>query len=48
VLSQSDVTLANASDAIIIGFNVRPSMQAKNWLKMNRSNQDVLNHLQRH
>lgn len=27
-ISEADVTLASASDAILIGFNVRPSMQA--------------------
>ncbi len=27
-VSENDVTLANASDAIIIGFNVRPNLQA--------------------
>ena len=32
-INESDVMLASASDAIIIGFNVRPDSNAKKWLK---------------
>ena len=36
-ISESDIMLASASDAIVIGFQVRPSLQLENLLKMNKS-----------
>ena len=29
IISETDVTLASASNAILIGFNVRPNKEAK-------------------
>ena len=34
VITETDVTLARASNAILIGFNVRPNKEAKSWLKL--------------
>ena len=37
-ISESDIMLASASDAIVIGFQVRPSLRKlENLLKMNKS-----------
>ncbi len=45
-ITESDVLLATASDAILIGFNVRPSMQASKLAENEGSgNQDLLDHL---
>ena len=41
-ISESDVMLAAASDAIIIGFQVRPSVNARKLAKMNRLTSDYI------
>ena len=47
-ISESDVLLASASDAIIIGFQVSPSAGAKKIAETDESrNPTVLNHLRR-
>ncbi len=32
-INESDITLAEASNALVIGFNVRPTAEARNRLK---------------
>jgi len=47
-ISESDITLAAASDAIIIGFQVRPSLGARKEAEERGWNQALLHHLRCH
>ena len=45
-INESDVTLAEASNAFIIGFNVRPTHKHVNKHEADDGNPSSLNHLQ--
>ena len=44
-ISESDIMLASASNAIIVGFNVRPTMQARRIAEREQNTEDDLFHL---
>ena len=44
-ITESDVLLASASDAIVIGFNVRPMGNAVQWPRKRNRHQILLYHL---
>ena len=43
-ISESDIMLASASEAIIIGFNVRPSVKAKELADQEKGGHPLLRH----